>query len=298
MPLETFAIHPGYVDRLRRQPITVRERSEKPTAYVVNAAGDRLAVGSRDAGRQSKAVAVLPLWGVLSQFQNWYSDTSTEQFVSDFRKLDAAPNVGTIIVLTNSPGGTVSGTLEASDAIYAARKRNQTRIIQAISSLSASAAEWVGTSCHERIIQPSGECGSIGVLSMYFDESRALEQIGVSVTVERTPERKARFSGVEPMTDDMRLSMRARNQAAYSAFVAAVSRNRNVTTSTVIERYGNGETMTAREALSAGFVDSIATVDEVISDAVAGRSPRARRSTSASSDHQARLRRLALLEVE
>jgi ClpP class serine protease len=301
MNQELFAIHPAYTDRLidSNAQSVIRERHRRPEAYVQNAAGERFSVDSPAARRQSGAVAVLPLWGTLGQHQDWYTVTSTEQFAHDFRKLDAAPGVGTIVILTDSPGGNATYTLECSDCVYAARKRNQTRIIQAISSLSASAAEWIGTSAHERVATPSGTVGSIGVLSMYFDQSRLLKDAGVDVAIERTPNLKARFSGIEPATEEMRAHMKVRNQQAYHQFVSAVARNRGVTTSTVIERYGNGETMTASEAFSAGYVDAIGTVDEVVADAVAGRRTTGRKRTaSLSPEALARRRRLALVEVE
>lgn len=297
---ELFAIHPAYVDRLTSKRLTVRERANIPVAYVTNAAGDRLAVNSSDVRRQSKAVAVLPLWGVLAQHSSWYADTSTEQFVQDFRKLDNNAGVGSIIILTNSPGGSVFGVGEASDAVFAGRKRNRTRIIQVVNSLSASAAEWIGTAAGERVVTPGGEVGSIGVISIYLSASKALEQDGYEATVVRTPANKARFTGLEAATPEMVATMEQRNQQAYSRFVSAVARNRGVTTSTVIATFGRGETMNANEALSAGYVDAIATVDEVVSDAVSGRrTPVTRRAAAASSSASAaRWRRLRLLEAE
>lgn len=297
---ELFAIHPSYVDRLRSQ-VSVRDRFQRPEAYVTNAAGDRFAANSADVRRQSKAVAIVPLWGVIGQYPSWRVDTATEAFIKDFRKLDAAASVGTIIILTNSPGGSVYGVQEASDAVFAARKRNQTRIIQVVNSLSASAAEWIGTAAHERIVTPGGEVGSIGVISIYLDASKALEQDGYAATVVRTPASKARFTGIEPASEDMIATMQQRNREAYGRFTAAIARNRGVSQSTVVERFGGGETLNAREALACGFVDAIASFDDVVTDAVAGRrTSSGRRSavSNPSSRHLAARAKLRLLEVE
>jgi signal peptide peptidase SppA len=256
-------------------------------------------MGSRGAGQQSGAVAVLPLVGVLGTHESMHVTTPTQQFAKDFRAFDASPGIGTIVVWIDSPGGTVSGTMEAADAIFAARKRGQTRTISVVDPMMASAATWIGTAAKEVVITPSGEAGSIGVISMYEDWSAALEKMGISIAVVRTPAKKARFTGVESLTPEMQEHMQRRNEQAYAQFVGAVSRNRSVSTSSVVAKFGNGEMLSASEARAAGLVDAIAPLHEVIDDAAAGRKAGRRRAAAATLSPRARAARakLRLLEL-
>jgi|TARA_Y100000310_G_scaffold134899_1_gene133804 signal peptide peptidase SppA len=214
-------------------------------------------------GSGSKLTAVVPLSGVLSMHGGWYS-TSTKAFANTLSKIDASPQIDAIVIPVDSPGGTVTGVTEAADTLRGIRDRGQTKTISIAEPQMASAATWIATAAGEVVATPSGEMGSIGVISMYQDWSQALENAGVKLDVARTPAKKARFSGMEPMTDEMRETMEARNVEAYGEFVKAMAANRGVTKSRVRSDFGQGEMMSAEEARSAKLVDRIATFEEVL----------------------------------
>lgn len=130
--------------------------------------------------------------------------------------------------------------------------------------MMASAALWIGAASSELIVTPSGDVGSIGVISMYADLSKAYESMGVKIDVMRVPSKKARFSGVEPMTEDMRKTVEDRSEASYTAFKRAMADNRGIRIDSVEGKFGGGEMMSAKDALEAGLVDGIATLDETI----------------------------------
>ena len=57
----------------------------------------------------------------------------------------------------------------------------------------------------------------------------------------------------------------------YNEFVAAVARNRGVTSSKVRADYGKGRSMGARDAVAAGLADRVASLEDVIKKMDAGR---------------------------
>lgn len=248
----------------------------RPDAYLIeDETGERFCATdpetgafSLDAAMQTvgdgqKVTAVVPLWGALSMHGGEWS-TSTNSFARTVTKLDANPAVSTVIAWINSPGGTVTGTDEAATALRAVRDRGQTKTISVVEPMMASAATWIGTAAGEVVITPSGQAGSVGVISLYEDWSKALENMGVNIDIERIPGKKARFTGVEPMTDEMREEVQRLNQAAFDQFVGAMAKNRGVSARNVRQNFGGGEMMSAVEARDAGLVDRVATFDEVI----------------------------------
>jgi signal peptide peptidase SppA len=215
-------------------------------------------------GGSSGMLAVIPLSGPLSP-DGRYGGTSLNGFTRAIAMADANPNIGYILIHITSPGGTVTGTPEAGEAVRAVRDGGRTRIVAIADGMMASAATWIGTAAEEVVVTPSGEAGSIGVISMYADQSKLLESIGLSVEVIRNPAKKARFTGIEPMTEDMRQTMETRNASAYERFKRAIADNRKVRVDTVEAKFGGGEMMDATEAKAAGLVDRIDTLDATIS---------------------------------
>ena len=222
-------------------------------------------------------LAVVPLWGVLSPDGRYYG-TSLDDFSRTIRALDANSNVSDIVINITSPGGTVTGTPEAAEAVRRVRDNGQTRVAAVANGMMASAATWIGAAAGEVVITPSGEAGSIGVISMYADYSKMLETAGIKVDVMRTPAKKARFSGVEPLSDEMRQLVETRLAQSYEAFKRAMADNRGVRIDQVEGKFGGGEMMSAKEAVEAGLVDRIGTLDETIARLAKKRAPSSARA--------------------
>lgn len=242
------------------------------TLYDRNGHEIQAAAGDESVVRPGSLTAVVPLMGVITRhgYATWGGRVAgTSQLARHLTMLDADPAIGSIVLNVNSPGGSVYGTEELASVLAGIRDRGQTHTSSVADPLMASAATWIGTAVDEVAAIPSADVGSIGVISMYSDYSAYLEKMGVKVDVIRTPDKKARFTGIEAMTDDMRETITTRNEAAYSRFVAAMARNRRVSEDDVKAKFGGGEVMNASEAVTAGMIDRVATLDQVIAERVA-----------------------------
>ena len=237
-----------------------------PSAYGINEAG--LQVSEPTQGM----IAVVPLWGPLTPSGDW-GGTSLDDFARLMRSLDNNPNVTTIVLNTNTPGGTVAKTPEAAAAVRAVRDNGKTKIVAVVNSMMASAGTWIASGASEIVITPSGEAGSIGVICMYADWSKAYESAGIKVDVMRVPAGKARFSGIEPLTDEMRQIMQGKLQLSYEQFKRAVADNRNIRIDQVEKKFGGGEMMDAQAAVDSGLVDRIGTLDETLAKLMTRRAP-------------------------
>lgn len=244
------------------------DREPEPLSFHFDRKGQQLAEQYDASGQRNGTVtAIVPLTGVVVRHSYWKAGTA--MLGSHLAKLDADPAIGSIILDVNSPGGSVYGTEELADIVRGIRERGQTHISAVVDPLMASAATWIATATSEVAAIPSADVGSIGVISIYADMSRMYADAGIDVSVIRTPDKKARFTGIEPLSDDMRDHIKARNADAYDRFVAGMMVNRKVDRETVLSKFGGGEVMRATEGVAAGLIDRIASLDQVIQERIA-----------------------------
>lgn len=247
-----------------------------------------LTLAARAPGGNAKTeggVAVIPVHGPLAPrgFSSFLF--GSVMGMDNLRSMlaDAADNkmVGTIVLDIDSPGGTVDGTPETAAAVASAAAKK--KVIAVANTLAASAAYWLGSQASEIVMSPSARVGSIGVMGMHRDMSKALASAGINVTLVTSPRGgfKAERSPFAPLTPEALGAMQAESDAAYAQFVRDVAQGRRATQTKVREEYGRGRTVSAQAALTSGMADRVATLDDVISGAASGKpsAPRPRRSS-------------------
>ena len=220
------------------------------------------------AASTGSGIAVLPLYGVVTQRGNMVDDisgpgsSSTQQFTSVLRQMLADDTVGQILIDIDSPGGSVYGVSELASEIIKARA--QKPVIAVANSLAASAAYWIGCSASEFYVTPGGEVGSIGVWQAHFDYSKALEEDGVKPTLISAGKFKVEGNPYVPLDEQAQAFMQSRVDDYYNAFVEAVALGRGVSINDVKTGMGEGRVLGADAALAQNMVDGIATFDDVL----------------------------------
>jgi capsid assembly protease len=238
------------------------------------------------AASAGSGIAVLPLYGVVTQRGNMVDDisgpgsTSTQRFTDALRQVLADDTVGQILIDIDSPGGSVYGVSELASEIIKARA--QKPVVAVANSLAASAAYWIGCSASEFYVTPGGEVGSIGVWQAHFDYSKAFEEEGVKPTLISAGKYKVEGNPYIPLDPEAQAFMQSRVDDYYGAFIKAVAKGRGVSVSDVRGGMGEGRVLGADAALSQKMVDGIATFDDVL----------ARMQKSARSSQPARASRL------
>lgn len=172
----------------------------------------------------------------------------------------ADPEVKRIVMVIDSGGGHVSGCFDLGDRIYAGR---QVKPIHAVADEFAySAAYLIASSCTDFRVARTGGAGSIGVLRVHYDMSKALEQSGVTVTFIQSGAHKTDDHPLKPLSADAAARLQERSNELYGIFVSAVARNRGIDEQAVRET--EALTFTASEAVSKGLADSVGTLDDAI----------------------------------
>ena len=214
-------------------------------------------------------IAVLPLYGVVTQRGNMLDDlsgggsVSTQQFTQAFREAMADETIGQVLIDISSPGGSVYGVGELAAEIF--QSRNVKPIVAISNSLAASAAYWIGSACGEFYCTPGGEVGSIGVWQAHEDHSKALTDEGVAVTLISAGKYKTEGNPYGPLDDDAMAFMQQRVNDYYQAFTQGVAQARGVDISAVTGGMGQGRVLGAAEAKSLNMIDDVLTFDQVVS---------------------------------
>jgi signal peptide peptidase SppA len=235
----------------------------------------RAASAARSVARTTGAVAVLPLFGVISHRANMMQDisggTSIDKFTSAFRQAVNDPNIKAIVLDIDSPGGSTDGVDELSAEIFQAR--GQKPITAIANTLCASAAYYLGCSATEFVAAPSALVGSIGVYMAHTDFSEMDAKAGVKTTLISAGKYKTEGNEFEPLSDGARAAAQAIVDSFYEQFVKAVARGRGVGAAAVRNGFGEGRVVTAKQAVELGMVDRVATFDQVLAKYGASRNP-------------------------
>lgn len=246
--------------RLMGERLSPEERADRLEPF----AADRAPASAPSGG----AIAVLPLAGIIGHRMQMVQDisapggSSTEAFGQMFDAAMADPNVRAIVLDISSPGGTVFGVPELAARIAAAR--GEKKVVAVANALAASAAYWIGAAADEFVVIPSGQVGSIGVYGTHVDQSAYDANEGVKVTFISAGKYKVEGNMHEPLDDEARAAMQDQVDEYYDDFVNAVAKYRGTTAKAVRGGYGEGRVLTARQALSAGLVDRIGTMDDTL----------------------------------
>ena len=218
-------------------------------------------------------VAIVPIHGVIAKRMNMFSrisgGASTQLVERDIRDAIADPSVNAIVLDIDSPGGTVDGTSELADAVF--NLRGEKPIVAFANGLMASAAYYIGAAADG--IYVSGEqaiVGSIGVVSTHIDVSGAEEKEGVKTTEIFAGKFKRIDSAYKPLSEAGLEYIQAGVDYMYSVFVTDVAKFRGVSVDTVLEDMADGRIFIGQQAVDAGLVDGISTLDSLIADLANG----------------------------
>lgn len=220
-----------------------------------------------------QGVAVLGLHGTISHkvgLLEGSGGTSTEAFGQALKAAVNDSAVSSIVVDIDSPGGSVYGVPELASAIRSYRGRKP--MIGVANAQAFSAAYCLGTAFDQLVVTPSGEVGSVGVMTAHVDVSKWNEEQGIKVTYIHAGKYKVEGNPDEPLSEEALASYQASVDKYYAMFVNDLAKNRGVSAETVEKKFGQGRTVMAADAVKLGMADRVATLEQVLEEQAGSRS--------------------------
>jgi signal peptide peptidase SppA len=206
-------------------------------------------------------VAVISIHGTLVQklgtMRPYSGMTGYDGIRQNFMMAMADSSVKAIMFDINSPGGEVAGCFDLVDAIYKARGKKP---IWSILNESAYSAGYALASAADRIYVPrTGGVGSIGVIWMHMDWSKALTSAGFKVTFITFGESKADGHPEIPLSGEALARFQSDIDTMGELFVSTVARNRNISVKAV--RDTQAATYMGAAGISLGLADGVMAPD-------------------------------------
>jgi ClpP class serine protease len=170
----------------------------------------------------------------------------------DFRTLEADDSVKRIMLLLDTPGGEVTGIADFAAMVRASEKET----VSFVYGMAASAGYWIGSAADTVVSTTTGLVGSIGVVSIF----RKDDDDTIEIVSDQSPLKRA-----DPDTDAGKASIQEMLNDLADVFVQDVAVNMGVKPKKVLADFGQGAVMVAARAQAAGMIDSINTLDGLMS---------------------------------
>ena len=266
-----WAIERGMLDIMARV-VLERVRGEQPTPDEIEARVETAALtnGERIGRQDVGGVAVIPVYGVIAPRMNimlaFSGGTSLEELGGAIDEAIADADVSAIVLDIDSPGGSTDGLAEFAAYLRDVRAKSGKHIAAVVNYTCASAAYYIAAQTNEILITPSGMVGAIGTIARHFDESRAYDMEGVTPTliVSDNAPRKADGNPYEPLSEEAHAEIQNIVNRYGAMFVNDVAKGRGITASKVTEDFGQGRMLLPDDALKAGMVDGVATLEQTV----------------------------------
>lgn len=206
-------------------------------------------------------VGVVPLVGAigkgLSNYDKATGGADVDEFRAELAKMAARPDVETVLIHVNSPGGTVVGVREAADAVYNLGKPTVTFS----DDLMASAGYFIGSQADRVVVTPSSAIGSIGVYQVLYEVDTTRD--GFKVEALKSGDLKgAGIYGV-PITPEQKAYLQANIEEMGADFRSTVLRKRSLVSMDDMR----GQDFTGRTAAAKGLATGLANgLDDLIAE--------------------------------
>ena len=216
--------------------------------------------------RVDGGVAVVPVIGSLvSRSTALQPASGLTGYTAIGEALDQAiadPEVASVLLELDSPGGEAAGAFELARRVRAAAA---IKPVWASANEEAFSAAFALASAASRITLPrSASVGSIGVIAAHVDQTGELARRGRKVTIVRAGARKAEGNPFEPLTAEVAAQIQAAIDDLYGQFVDLVATHRQVEPAAV--RATEGATLRAPDALRLRLADAIQPFAETLAE--------------------------------
>tara|TARA_R110002072_G_scaffold246432_5_gene405702 strand:- start:4165 stop:5457 length:1293 start_codon:yes stop_codon:yes gene_type:complete len=221
-----------------------------------------------------EGAAVIPVVGPLFRYANIFTAisgaSSYEVLAKDFTSALENPDVHSIILDIDSPGGEVNGCAEFASMIFEARGKKP--IIAYASGDAASGAYWIASACDQIIASETSMLGSIGVVAVYRGSK---DESVLEIVSSQSP-----YKRLDPSSKDGKSRLQSRIDDLATVFIESIAKHRGVDPPTVIKNFGGGDVFIGKNAINSGLADDIGSLEQIINENSNNQNPAKLRGSS------------------
>lgn len=223
--------------------------------------------GSSRVNRAHNGVALIPIIGTLVNRGSWIGSksgmTSYDGLKAQLREAVSDPEIKSIILDINSPGGEASGMMSVADLVQSVAREKM--ITAVVNDMAASAAYGIASAANEIVVSPTSTVGSIGVVFTHLDKSAQFAREGIKPTLIYAGKHKVDGNPFGPLSEAIHSEIQAEVLDLYDQFVGLVARGRSRLTEQSI-RDTEAKTYRGKASIDLGLADRVASIDEILSE--------------------------------
>lgn len=249
-----YAIDLEYKDHIQRRALGMRELSREKMNAAIQAA-----TKAKPSYQIADKIALIKVQGVMEKFAFWGDEVSTVWIKREIQAAVIDKKVDSIMLVIDSPGGSIDGVAELGDAVFKARRVKQ--IVAQIDGMAASAGYWLASQASEINMHRLDQVGSVGVFLLVDDFSEYFKKEGVEILLFTTGDYKGAGIQGTKVTDKQKAHFQERVDIYFEAFLTAISQGRSVPIDS-IKKIADGRMFIGETAVKNGLVDIIKTFEE------------------------------------
>ena len=215
-------------------------------------------------GISKEGIAVIPVIGTLvRRTVGLEAQSGLTSYVGLEAQLDAALNdnsIKGILLDIDSPGGESGGVFDFADKVYAASRIKP--IYAAVNEDAFSAAYIIAAAAQRIFIPRTGGAGSIGVIAVHLDESKAEAKAGLTYTAIYAGARKNDLSPHEPLSNPARANLQTEVDRIYGIFAQTIADYRGMDAGFI--KSTEAALFFGKNAVDVGLADEEGTFDDAL----------------------------------
>lgn len=263
-----FAVLEGRI--LPEQGAFAEEASDRPDVDATRFVGTR-ARQMRNGSfvRAAGSTAIITIDGSLVNRGAWIGAssglTSYEGIGAQIDDAANDPEIRSILIDMNSPGGEATGMFAVAQKVRAAAKRK--RVVAVVNDVAASAGYGIVSGADEIVVSPTSLVGSIGVVMLHMDRSGEMQLKGVRPTFIHAGAHKVDGHPFGPLSEDVRAALQRDVNTLYDRFLETVEMGRGRgRLSAAKARATEARIFFGQDAIDAGLADRIGTFEDVLAE--------------------------------
>ncbi len=186
---------------------------------------------------------------------------SSEQTLKHLTEFRHDPNVKSIVLRIDSPGGSVGASQEIYKEVM--RTNEVKPVIASMGSMGASGGYYAALGAENIIANPGTMTGSIGVIVKFPNLEGFFEKIGYRSEVIKSGPLKDVGASNRPMSEEERKLMQDLIDNVYGQFVRDIAAARGMEED-IIQELADGRVYTGEQALEVGLIDSLGNFADAI----------------------------------
>jgi len=201
---------------------------------------------------KKEGVGIIELKGLI---------VTSEQVLKNLTSFRNNPNVKSIILRIESPGGSVGASQEIFEDV---KRTNKVKpVVASMGSMGASGGYYAALGAEKIIANPGTMTGSIGVIVKFPNLEGLFEKIGYKSVVVKSGAMKDVGASNRPLSSEERALIQGLIDNVFNQFVKAVAENRVMPEKTVKE-LADGRIFTGEQAFEAGLIDGLGNFTDAV----------------------------------